>query len=625
MLQRTRYIWVHVAVALATVCALATPRGGGAATLVPSRGGGTPRIVNGTLTSQYPSVGALLSPANPNTAGLVCSGTLIGCHTFLTAAHCVCDLTGADCQSGPSAPHPGDYVVFLQHAGFFAVSSIHVHPDFAFPVADVAILTLATPVTGIAPTPIDVTGAPVAGGAATIVGFGRNAGSQDYGLKRTGAITIAPCVAGVSNTTSVCWDFAEPVGPPGTSSDTCNGDSGGPLLADFQCGDTVAGITSGGTSGGCTPTDHSYDASVFEYRDYIASQAGGDLGLASCGAMPQAGEPSAPITAASGTLSAGAPQATHTLTVPTGTSVLRVALNASEDLGADFDLYLKAGSPPTSVDFDCKADGPNQYGFCEIAAPASGTWYALVQRQLGSGIYQLTATTFASGAPGGGTDGRACDDHNGCTQTDVCEAGACGGSPVADGTACDDGSGCTTPDRCQAGACRSVAAPVTGCVDPVVGGKASLALKSTVPTSRDSFVWHWPKGGATSTADFGDPVAGAGYELCVFDEHAGVPALVLDALIPGGGSLWSATARGYKYRDATAQHGGLRTMVLKSGAAGSSSISLSAKGGGLAMPALPLSQDSHVTVQLLGTQACFEATYGTNRVNTSAQFKARAD
>src|SRR5262245_59209009 len=57
-------------------------------------------IVNGDLTSAYPSAGALLFGADPAVSTIQCSGTLIGCDTFLTAAHCVCPTDGADCQGG---------------------------------------------------------------------------------------------------------------------------------------------------------------------------------------------------------------------------------------------------------------------------------------------------------------------------------------------------------------------------------------------------------------------------------------------------------------------------------------------------------------------------------------------
>jgi parallel beta-helix repeat protein len=77
-------------------------------------------------------------------------------------------------------------------------------------------------------------------------------------------------------------------------------------------------------------------------------------------------------------------------------------------------------------------------------------------------------------------NGTACNDGNGCTQTDTCQSGVCTGSnpvvctasdschtagtcntstgvctnPVkANGTACNDGNGCTQTDTCQSGVC----------------------------------------------------------------------------------------------------------------------------------------------------------------------------
>src|SRR5689334_17721200 len=103
-------------------------------------------IVNGLETADFPAVGALLSPSNPDRAQLVCSGTLIGCHTFLTAGHCV------------EGSVPGSFVVYLQHVGFVGVSAIAMHPSYDYPVGDVAVLTLATPVTGVRPASIDTSG-----------------------------------------------------------------------------------------------------------------------------------------------------------------------------------------------------------------------------------------------------------------------------------------------------------------------------------------------------------------------------------------------------------------------------------------------------------------------------------
>ena len=620
--------------ALALVLAtIAWPRAGGAESML-STGAAPmvsaeefarvpPRIVNGTLTAQYPTAGALLMFGNPATASMQCSGTLIGCETFLTAAHCVCDTIGANCQ-GLGAPDPSNYLVFLQHGGFFHVAGITVHPDFDFPVGDVAVIKLSSPVTGIAPTAINGVRAPTGGTTGTLVGFGRSGGTaSDYGLKRTGEVSVTPCTNGISSTTSVCWDFTEPVGPPGSDSNTCNGDSGGPLFIDFGCGDTVAGITSGGSSASCLPTDNSYDANVYNYHTYIEAEGGADLASTSCGNMPQAGAANTTILAASGSLSPASSQGTHSFKVAAGATLLRVAMNAIDD-GSDFDLYVKQGSPPSILDFDCAQDGPNQYGFCEFAAPAPGDWYVLINRFGGVGMYQLTATTFASGSPGPGTNGRPCDDQDACTESDACQGGACIGTRVANGTSCDDGSACTSVDSCQNGACTSTAAPALGCKRPFMGGKASLVLKDRVLNQRDSAAWKWIKGTTTSLSEFGDPTVGTSYEFCLFDESANTPRLVLDARIPAGGH-WSASSWGYKYKDAMSASDGISSVVLRAGGDGAASILVKGKGTRLNAPVLPLHQDSQVITQLLNGSTCWEADYGTPLVNDVGQFKARAD
>jgi uncharacterized membrane protein YgcG len=68
------------------------------------------------------------------------------------------------------------------------------------------------------------------------------------------------------------------------------------------------------------------------------------------------------------------------------------------------------------------------------------------------------ACSVAAGAPVNGgcafVNGKACDDGNGCTQNDTCQAGVCAGAN-ATGPACDDGNACTQNDTCQAGVCTA--------------------------------------------------------------------------------------------------------------------------------------------------------------------------
>jgi concanavalin A-like lectin/glucanase superfamily protein len=108
-------------------------------------------------------------------------------------------------------------------------------------------------------------------------------------------------------------------------------------------------------------------------------------------------------------------------------------------------------------------------------------------------------------------DGSPCDDHNPCTQTDVCQNGTCiGSNPIvcsasdqchvagtcdpatgtcsnpaaANGTACNDGNACTRTDTCQSGACvgsnpvtctASDQCHVAGTCDPATGACSNPA------------------------------------------------------------------------------------------------------------------------------------------------------
>lgn len=373
--------------ALALAVALAAPASA-------ERGG--IRIVNGTLSFQDPSVGALLRGPDPDRAVAWCSGTLIGCNTFLTAAHCVCDFDGAACQAGSPAPDPSEWFVFLQHAGFFAVESIAVHPSYDFPSEDVAVVRLAAAASGVAPSPLAAQDPPL-GSDGTIVGFGRSGGGEDdYGLKRRGAVVTSSCGNDLPEGL-LCWAFENPLGPPGIDSNTCNGDSGGPLFVDEAGTAVLSGLTSGGSSDSCLPTDESYDTSVARQRSYIEARAGGDLGSAACGELPPVGDDATEVAGFTQALDAGKPTGEHVLDLPAGVRRLRVALNASEEGSADVDLYVRAGSEPTLSEWDCRAFGSSQYGYCEFDAPAAGPWHVLVNRFSGAATYQVTLTLFTEG------------------------------------------------------------------------------------------------------------------------------------------------------------------------------------------------------------------------------------
>lgn len=254
-----------------------------------ARTGDGPRIVNGLSTQSRPTTGALLVETGPDEYGQICSGTLIGCETFLTAAHCVCSgLNFATCGT----PLASEFSVYLQHAGVVAVSAIDVDSTYSFGNrGDVAVLTLATTTSGIPPMPINTTMRPSLGSTAEIAGFGLTHGNnRDSGLLREGAVETASCAGSVDSSFHVCWDFEEPLDAAGMDSNTCSGDSGGPLFVDFGGGLTVAGITSGGDAADCQPIDLSFDTDVYVHRTFIEGVGGLDLLNATCGAVSQVGD-----------------------------------------------------------------------------------------------------------------------------------------------------------------------------------------------------------------------------------------------------------------------------------------------------------------------------------------------
>ncbi len=364
-------------------------------------GGGTPRprIVNGLPTGAFPTTAALLEPLGP-----FCSATLVGCETVLTAAHCVCQSGGVGplCPNGSPLIDPAGVVVFLPHAGFFGVYSIEVNPTFDFGVTgDVALLRLSTPVRSVAPSTVNTSQAVPNGTLGTIAGWGNTTGSGlDGGVKRYGTVETASCSGVVPDAPHVCWSFAAPVGPPGDDSNTCYGDSGGPLFVDFGAGARLAGVTSGGLSASCQQPDLSWDADVFYEQTWIVGTGGADLGNAVCGEGAQVEGGSVTTVHAGGFLSSGTPQGFHSFSVPVGTVQLRVALNGEDTISPsdpnDFDLYVRAGSPPTTSVFDCASEFIGAFEYCQIQDPAPGTWHVLAQRFDGIGEYQMTATMVPS-------------------------------------------------------------------------------------------------------------------------------------------------------------------------------------------------------------------------------------
>ncbi|HVM98388.1 MAG TPA: PPC domain-containing protein, partial [Candidatus Acidoferrales bacterium] len=391
----------------------------------------------------------------------------------------------------------------------------------------------------------------------------------------------------------------------------------------FGNGLLVAGTTSGGSSDNCLPTDHSYDANVYNYRSWIQMQAGPDLDNTSCGSLPAVGSSGVAVDSFSGALTTGG-SALYSVNVGPGTSLLRVALNAVDDV----DFFVKAGSAASATNYDCKQDGSSPFGACQFVNPSPGTWYVFVYRFAGSGLYQLTASRFGSDCENPDSDGLACDDGNSCTVNDSCRGGACVGAPEADGAACDDANPCTNPDICRSAVCVGGQSPSLSCKSSFNAMAGSVRL--TEPAIRaPQLVWRWLRGSATDRSEFGDPVNVTPYSFCVYDQVGGDDALVFEKHVGASGicagrPCWHKTMRGYRYSSKKALPTGISSVDLRSGIDGKAQITVRGHGNLLSLPPLPLHQQSTVTVQLSNGQSCWQGTYDTNLKNSSVEFRATA-
>ena len=309
--------------------------------------------------------------------------------------------------------------------------------------------------------------------------------------------------------------------------------------------------------------------------------------------------------------------------------------NADFHVTAPGSPAINAGDPafapdPNEVDLDGegRVNGPRvDTGADEVASCGNGTVTAPETCDDGclAGIPNLcepvddgdgcdsncSVTGCGNGIVTGGED---CDDGN--TANGDCCSATCQFESV--GASCHDGNGCTTTDQCDcAGACAGVAVPATGCRRALNG---VLQLKDRTPDTRDQLTWKLTKGDATTVADFGDPVTGGTtYDLCIYDEAAGVPSLVLQASIPAGGlckgkPCWkgagTANKNGFRFNDSLTGSAGIWKITLKPGLDGKTKVQVKGKGANLSLPALPLSQSPAVTVQLKASSGvCWGATY----------------
>jgi len=237
----------------------------GLLTTVPASADVTPFIVGGTRAtiSQYPWTVFLADTSDTQ----FCGGTLVTGNKVVTAAHCVEGLSAA-----------GTRVVWGREdkqstAGItVGVTGIWVHPSYVSTAdgPDIAVLTLDRSINSTylpLATPAD-TALYAAGTSATILGWGTtSSGGSPSRYLLTAMVPVtsdATCKTAYSNynsTSMVCAGF------PAGGVDTCQDDSGGPLVA----GGKLIGATSWGS--GCALAGYpGVYARIASYYDLLTTQ-----------------------------------------------------------------------------------------------------------------------------------------------------------------------------------------------------------------------------------------------------------------------------------------------------------------------------------------------------------------
>jgi V8-like Glu-specific endopeptidase len=211
-------------------------------------------ITNGAIDSGDPAVVAMIDDSDR----VVCTASVIGTHTAITAAHCFAGKSARTLRlfAGTAIADGGT---------FTQVADARTHPSFDAPtfMHDIALLTFRDELP-VAPLAIDTRAinTSLVGTSFRVIGFGTTSGATgDGGTKREGTARISDVQA---------EEFTAMPNP----SQPCRGDSGGPALLST---DAVAGVVSRG-DGACA--DHATYARIDVARavlvdPYIAETAPG--------------------------------------------------------------------------------------------------------------------------------------------------------------------------------------------------------------------------------------------------------------------------------------------------------------------------------------------------------------
>jgi hypothetical protein len=225
-------------------------------------------------------------------------------------------------------------------------------------------------------------------------------------------------------------------------------------------------------------------------------------------------------------------------------------------------------------------------------------------------------------------NGSACDDANACTVATTCSAGVCNAGTPED---CDDGDLCTVDSCDTEDGCVSSSAPQDP-VDCFTAARARLVVRDREDAAKNVINWRWKRSGVVDTGDLGTPTVDTDYALCIYDESAGIPALVGSYVVPAGASGWRQTPGSVRYVERSGANDGVIILKARSvRAADSAGARFRASGSNLTLPDAftpteRFDQDTLVFAQLVNsTGACWHSEFGAADTarNTGLLFKAK--
>ncbi len=240
-----------------------------------------PRIVGGTgaVQGQLGFMAFIVYYDSSNNPLFLCSGTLVSSNVVLTAGHCATDeTTGAVLTASSYRVVTG--AVDWSDAGHRTVSGVSrvvVNPNFTHsngvPIHDAAVLVLSSPVSQPS-IPLWSAGQVSPGESAGIAGWGETFAGQ------SSAQTLLQSAPTVVQSASYCEQFNSGFLPssqlctantPNDNTATCNGDSGGPLLA-ATANDKLfeIGVTSVGPAD-CDTDTADYFTAVLPIEPWVSS------------------------------------------------------------------------------------------------------------------------------------------------------------------------------------------------------------------------------------------------------------------------------------------------------------------------------------------------------------------